>query len=329
MEQKRIGLLGLLIGILASCQSLVQEVSLDDLPKSEAKLVMTGFICPQDTTIWVKLTESSPLFGEYKRRQTITIIGQDTLYSGESDTVPDALVTISDGSKTAQLTYDKTNELYSLPTTKFKIEAGKTYTLNSKTTNKQVSASCQVPSETVSLKTYSTDTTTATNLRNGQTKAITTTASWDDLKGKTNYYRIMGEVEIELLEPVSDKQKGVVYNTERRYLAFNWGNDAEAGYLSDIGLDGATFKSPQGKATYNVNTITVANKKYSTQQSSRPMVIRLDLLNVDYNYYQYLLSVRRQRRNNPFVEPSFVYSNVQGGLGCFAAYNRTRTEIKR
>jgi hypothetical protein len=53
--------------------------------------------------------------------------------------------------------------------------------------------------------------------------------------------------------------------------------------------------------------------------------LQASLLHTDRHYYQYHLSVRGASRSqdNPFAEPTLIYSNVTGGLGIFAAYNRT------
>jgi hypothetical protein len=60
---------------------------------------------------------------------------------------------------------------------------------------------------------------------------------------------------------------------------------------------------------------------------STPPSGRLDgyLLNVDENYYRYHDGVARQDevRDNPFAEPVPIPTNIQGGLGCFGAYNRS------
>ncbi|TAH12534.1 MAG: DUF4249 family protein, partial [Runella slithyformis] len=32
--------------------------------------------------------------------------------------------------------------------------------------------------------------------------------------------------------------------------------------------------------------------------------------------------------DNPFSEPTLIPSNIKGGLGCFAGYNRTNFTVK-
>jgi len=47
------------------------------------------------------------------------------------------------------------------------------------------------------------------------------------------------------------------------------------------------------------------------------------LLNVDVHYYKYHKSLSSNNEDNPFAEPTLIYTNINGGLGVFAAYNKT------
>ena len=107
------------------------------------------------------------------------------------------------------------------------------------------------------------------------------------------------------------------------------GNDTRSMYQSDMNLDGTTFSSPQGRKplenldSYNQNTNSV---KPSSKAVSRG--IYLQLLNTDISYYEFHRSLRQQRGDTPFTEPSLVYTNVEGGLGVFAGYNQSVKIIK-
>jgi hypothetical protein len=54
------------------------------------------------------------------------------------------------------------------------------------------------------------------------------------------------------------------------------------------------------------------------------------LLNVDEAYFRYYDAVERQNQlgDNPFAEPVPVPTNILGGLGCFAGYNRSSLTIE-
>jgi hypothetical protein len=56
----------------------------------------------------------------------------------------------------------------------------------------------------------------------------------------------------------------------------------------------------------------------------------MQLLSTEPLYYRYTDAVIRQRenRNNPFAEPVLIPTNIQGGLGCFAAYNRIEKIVR-
>lgn len=47
----------------------------------------------------------------------------------------------------------------------------------------------------------------------------------------------------------------------------------------------------------------------------------MEVSNSDENYYKYHRSLETSGNDNPFTEPSLVYTNINNGLGCFAAYN--------
>ena len=53
------------------------------------------------------------------------------------------------------------------------------------------------------------------------------------------------------------------------------------------------------------------------------------IAHVDENFYRYNQSVDRQSNNteNPFAEPSPIHSNINGGLGIFAAYHSVTDTI--
>jgi|GEM_PF-3248241 len=57
--------------------------------------------------------------------------------------------------------------------------------------------------------------------------------------------------------------------------------------------------------------------------------IILTIAHVDDNFYRYNQSVDRQSNNteNPFAEPSPIHSNINGGLGIFAAYHSVTDTI--
>jgi len=69
---------------------------------------------------------------------------------------------------------------------------------------------------------------------------------------------------------------------------------------------------------------------FISYEDSIKVVFKLN--SVSQGLYNYLKSVQKQGENpefpNPLEEPTFIYSNVKGGLGIFGAYNSSIDSIK-
>ncbi len=65
-------------------------------------------------------------------------------------------------------------------------------------------------------------------------------------------------------------------------------------------------------------------------RQSKSVTLNAYLLHTDRYYYEYHRSVIRSTRaqDNPFAEPVLVYSNIQDGLGVFAAFDRQTVEVR-
>jgi hypothetical protein len=109
---------------------------------------------------------------------------------------------------------------------------------------------------------------------------------WNDIAGEVNYYRVYSTVVF---------PQNVVE-------ASNINNDLQ----SDLQKDGKELL-----AVVHTNNVFSAGN-----------VIGYDnyILNIDYNYYRYQYSLDHYSGNDPFSEPSLIYTNINGGLGVFAAY---------
>ena len=317
--------------VLTSCETLVNTIPASELPNQESQLTLFSYISPQDTVIRVRVSQTSPLFGDvpFASRNTFVVMDGDTMF-GNVDSFDKATVTISNGQVSAALLYDAENELYSLPVSQFPIKAGGTYTLTATDGKRAASASCTVPEEQVPIKKYSLDTTISVFFGRRDT-TVTLSFVWDDLPGKVNYYRVNA---YELIDySVVKVDTSALHTVESRKSAtsyFNWrGNNTQSIYQSDMNLDGTTFSSPNGRksiedlANYGQTTNSV---KPSRDAESKG--IYLQLSNTDVHYYKFHSSFRQQRGDTPFTEPSLVYTNVKGGLGVFAAYNQSVKVIK-
>jgi hypothetical protein len=202
-------------------------------------------------------------------------------------------VTISDG--TNLLDIDSTQMREGIKTSDFPIEEGKTYTLKV-TSDKgfNAEASCTVP------------------LRGNFDLGIDTTITrymyqdsilllfvhpdfyFTDTKGVDNYYMILCEK--------------IVYSPDNKpSMSVNEVYMGQNQYFNDKGIDGLRSK-------ISIETTGIPK----TADSS---FLKIFLLNTDKTYYDFKKSLEKYNSGeNPFTEPSPVYSNIKNGLGIFAAY---------
>jgi hypothetical protein len=96
------------------------------------------------------------------------------------------------------------------------------------------------------------------------------------------------------------------------------------------GPSGTTSINPSPSTITNPTSQTIDVSKWTFSNLLRQAELTYSLLHTDENYYRYHDAVLRQRQSdgNPFAEPVPVPTNINGGLGCFGAYNR-RTVIVR
>lgn len=300
----------ILIALLSfsACESLVTEVGPESLPDTESKLVVQSFISPQAARITVVVTESVPLFGES---------------TGALNIIRNATVRISDGSREATMRYDSAGSSYSIDRTRFNIVAGKTYQLAVSDGKRSVQATCTVPGKTASIKSYVIDTVYSENAFNPDT-TITVKMTWDDIPGEANFYRLRSFLELEYTIVESSGPEN--YKERRVRNRFNVDWDRSVGrndYRSDVNLDGTVFSSPTGRFTLPTPTSyqDEDGKVHIVYPKSKVISLTFEVDNTDETYFKYHRSLQLRNTDNPFSEPALIYSNVTGGLGCFAAYN--------
>jgi hypothetical protein len=294
---------------LFACESLITDIPASKLPKTESKLVVQSFISPQASRINVVVTESIPLFGESTSRSSV---------------VRNAIVKLSDGTNEVVIPYDTASQLYSLDKLLFAIVAQKTYTLNVTDGARTVTSSCTVPEKQVLAKSYVVDTSFS---RNGfeEDTAITVKMTWDDIAGEANFYRVRASIDLEYSIPEGTSAETFKERRVRNRFNFNW--DETIGrndYQTDVNLDGALFTSPIGRANLPVVvTYDYGNgNKFTVYPKAKVVMVTMEIYNTDENYFKYHRSLEmRGNSDNPFVEPSLIFTNINGGLGCFAAYN--------
>jgi hypothetical protein len=318
------------LGTLISCETLVNTIPEDKLPRADAQLTLFGFISPQDTVIRIKVGQTRPVFGESASGENdFLVVGSDTVFL-IGDVLPTARVTISDGQATATLPFQAAERLYAIPVSQFPIQAGKSYTLSVTEGSRTARATCTIPLAQVPVKSYTLDTAVTSNF-GSRDSTLTLNFTWDDVRGVENYYRIRAYELFEYSVVRIDTNALFLVETRRSAASyFNWtGNDSRSVFQSDSNLDGTTFSSPQGRKKLENPVIygNLAGNTIKPQRGPTSLGIFIQLLQTDAHYYQYHLSVQRSRVDNPFTEPSLIYTNVTGGLGVFAGHNRSVTTI--
>ena len=307
---RRIGVVSFLtlaIAIIHSCNffSPVSEVSPDKFPwRASSKLVVGCFISPQDSVVRVSLTESNPLYDTLKQ-SSILINARIVLYNKS-----DSLV-IS----------DTLSGYYMASKSHFLIAGGETYKLVVKTVDgRTVSATCTVPEQPVPITAIVIDSGFVRTVTVGNDPVDSTieryaSIQWKDPIG-ANYYRVLGQ--LNQSENIHETDKNVIKTDFTKLLYFNEENSRTM-ILNDKNQENGKMQSADGIYwTGNYRGEVVRQE------------IVMYLLNTDKTYYDYYQSINQYSKadGNPFAEPINVIGNINGGYGCFAAFNRSSITFK-
>ena len=208
--------------------------------------------------------------------------------------VHDAVVGFSDGNDTAYLVYGANNRFRD-PLNTFQIRQGQTYYLFASSPSlPSIRSFCTVPDSAVSDYTVSYQ----AGLE-GPDSVFNMSMQWQDLPGASNYYRVQAE-RIDTMELGFVSANSFGFNTS---------------YYNDFGREGEQIQTGLGSV-------------YSTSDKAKHRWIISFLLTCDVNYFRYHLSLESFTEINPFSEPTSLYSNIEGGLGCFGAYVQYTDKLK-
>ncbi|QKZ15579.1 DUF4249 domain-containing protein [Spirosoma sp. KUDC1026] len=290
--------------LLTGCGSLRTEVNPEFLNRESGKLVVTGFLSPQDTVLAVKVSRSRTVLG-------------DSINTGATQNIQNAVVTIQEGGRLVALNNkNNTADYYSIEARFLPIIAGRTYKLVVQTPGgERAESSCTIPS-IVRLDGIAFDSAIINQFFNQQ-KRYYVHASWTDQPNQANYYQLTG-----LFQFINADSAG---RREYRNVRF----DAANGSLqSDENRDGDQIFSERAYISrIDVNS-PAAQRSFSSR--FRDAIVTVNLLNIEKTYYQYQTAagLQAQSSGNPFAEPVLIPSNIQGGLGCFAGYNRSTMRLR-
>lgn len=299
-----VGLLG-----MAGCNNLRNEIEPDRLNREAAKLVVTCFLSPQDQVLAAKVTRTTAVLGD-----------QRGTYADNS--VVNATVTLADGGRSVVLTYDTKLKYYRADSKQLPIVAGHTYALTVQTpANERLTSSCTVPG-VVKLSGTSFD--SLTTVQDGRSvKRYFIRARWQDPAGLPGYYHVTGLFRFIKNCPACEKNASYRPKEEVTYLEFDRNEEA---LVSKPGSAASTLTSEPAFLNGNSDDDTPAAGFRSQYKAAMTVV---NLLNTDQNYYHYQEAIIQQAKTkgNPFAEPVLLPNNIEGGLGCFAAYNRSTVMV--
>lgn len=279
----------LLLLTFISCEKETVNVK---VPKVEPKIVIQSYISPQDTLLVVHVTHSISIYQKVYLNE-----------NNNSNNIRDAIVTLSDGSNIINLEYSLLNNndsAYTADPDNFPIIAGKTYHILVTTPDgKKASSSCTVPNQSPFIYSFKLDSITR-DMSYYISKEYYIIVGILDIPNQKNYYRIAGNVRGSHKSTFQDEVIDVL-----REIDFK-----EKEFFTDKGKEGETiiFKN-------KLNYVAIENLL-------RPFHIIIELISTDAHYYNYHQSLRNLDNENPFMEPEPIYSNIQGGLGVFSAYNK-------
>ncbi len=261
------------------------------LPMQSPKLVVTSFISPQDTITLVSVSNTRPIYGKQNSSNNL-VLG--------------ATVTLSDGNQEVQLLFQSKQRAYGIDSKTFPIKPGTTYYLQVQAPDgRQAKAACTVPKDTVSVTiSHVGIDPAAVEDRHSRSMQYELSFQWTDIAGVANYYRIKAET-----VNYQEEFKGEVVT------ALHPSTDEEEEFITDKNADGAVVDT---------------RKTFYGKKITKPFNLFVYVVNADVHYYRYHygLTTNDYAGDNPFAEPTLLYTNIEGGVGVFAAYTRSEALLE-
>jgi hypothetical protein len=252
-----------------------------DLPEARPKLVVFSYINPGADTIFAQVSLSRP----------ITEPG-----GYDEPSVSNAMVSIHQtGSPGHAFEFDPEFNRYFVVLDSSYLQAGSIYQIQASTPDgKAVDATCTLPIPNTSLRITNVDKTESEEETRYRFRI-----EFDDIPGKPDYYRII---------PIAIMQYGWDNNVQimEQYAEILYGNE----YIDVKDRDGETFVVDAGFTAWHY-----------FGGAEKFLGMKIYLLSTDEHYYHFHRSLENYEPDNPFSEPTIVYTNVNNGLGVFAGFN--------
>ncbi len=301
------GLLGLIS--FASCTKNAGKVK---LPKTEKLLVVQCIMSPYDGRTTVRVDWSQDYFNNPNQNPN----------SG----IDNCKVTISINGQTYTLQNTGTGN-YRIDSTAMKVIPGQTYSLYVKEPGgKEATAVCTVPLISKSSLNFVSMDSQTTKFAGQDEKSFFMKCRLDDDGATKDFYTIYPLAHYQYWNYVYDStfqnaiDSNLLEGTNETYL------ELSEKYVEDVNFNGGkrnmsfSFQEPAGP--WNPNNPNRLKSRYDT----------LELLTIqgDEAYFRYHRSLEsfNQTQGDPFAEPTFIYSNINGGIGIFAAYIQKRVLVK-
>lgn len=309
-----------MVASMLSCETLLGEVSPDKLPKIEEKLVVNSFISPQDTLVRVVVTTSSPIFTPAKSTG-FSIFNGDTFFFGQDAYVKNAKVVMGNGDKEIELKFNSEGNWYEFKPSinTFRIESGKTYFLTVSHENRVAKATCTVPEPQESfiqiVSKIESNTFSFAGQQDQVNVQISARVTFELGKSNNSYFRMRGDAkaELEALVVEEDKEPEFVPYIDFRRIRFE-----NQGIIDGSGLGTGITRTLNGNAFFANPSSNIEGGAYTSDKIPNITNLYIELMAIDEAYYRYYKSILSYSES-PFVEPTPVYSNVEGGLGVFGA----------
>jgi Domain of unknown function (DUF4249) len=254
-----------------------------EIPAQDPKLVVSSFLNPGVEFQYLKVYMSDPIFDGSTVDNTLMI--------------NNANVSISDGVQNVSFGYDFNVDSYVLPRTDMNIDYNKEYTITVSYDGKTVKSTIKTVSNVpLILDEVKIDSILEDDPFGGSYTTYLGYVKWQDPPNETNYYCL--------------ELYGLIKNINGDTTRISMSDFYSTVYISDDGKNGSSMNA------------TIEAYQYTPEQIGNGYVgYELLLTKTDEHYYKYFKSLQNYGGDDPFSEPSLIYSNISNGLGLFGSYS--------
>jgi hypothetical protein len=302
---RRIRLLSIMVFALlvaVSCEDFfLSEATSVNIPGGDSRLVVFSYLSPQDTVIRVRVSRSVPYYNPVK----------DEPFEGQ------AIVSLAvKGGEKSFLEYNEDYSCFVISPDEFKIEPGNIYQLSVELENgERVTAECYVPEmeyNKVEAEALYDEADVWGNKYTSVNWKITTSKNPEGSYYSTGAY--VSSYRSYVYDDLTESSESI------QELWLEKGNQ----YMFDESGRTWSFKATHWGIDYSYPP-DYYDYPEELQNSRNIDSIFVYLMQTDENYYLFHRSYENYYYYGddfPFAESVLIYSNVDGGLGIFAGYNR-------